>query len=132
LFIGGGRLEVFCRDDDAKELEDAFCWSSFTSSFTSLLSPSSFGIRGGFPGGGLLVLGNKGAIGNIFLSFPNNAFGAAAIRSLCDTNTAHVVDTNATAGRIGGTPLDERDIMSKERLCFRRTQKEEAIFCGYF
>ena len=81
-----------------------------------------------------ITLGN--AIGNIFLNVLDEiritAFGAAAIRSLCDTNTAHVVDTNATAGRIGGTPLDERDIMSKESLCFRCTQKEEAIFCGYF
>ena len=76
-----------------------------------------------------ITLGN--AIGNIFLNVLDEiritAFGAAAIRSLCDTNTAHVVETNATAGRsIGGTPppLDERDIFI--------TSKEEAFFCGYF
>ena len=82
----------------------------------------------------LLLLGNTlgNAIGNIFLNVLDEnritAFGAAAIRSLCDTNTAHVVDTNATAGRsIGGTPppLDERDI-------FMTTSKEEVLFCGYF
>ena len=75
-----------------------------------------------------ITLGN--AIGNIFLNVLDEiritAFGAAAIRSLCDTNTAHVVETNATAGRsIGGTPLDERDI-------FMTTSKEEVLFCGYF
>ena len=69
------------------------------------------------------------ANGNIFLNVLDEiritAFGAAAIRSLCDTNTAHAVETNATAGRsIGGTPLDERDIFM--------TSKEEAFFCGYF
>ena len=76
----------------------------------------------------LLLLGNTfgNAIGNIFFENRITAFGAAAIRSLCDTNTAHVVETNATAGRsIGGTPLDERDI-------FMTTSKEEVLFCGYF
>ena len=120
---------VFSTEDDAAAF---FCWwwSSPQSSFTS----SSFGFGGGFPGtGGVLLLVVSitlgDANGNIFLNVLDEiritAFGAAAIRSLCDTNTAHVVETNATAGRsIGGTPLDERDIFM--------TSKEEAFFCGYF
>tara|TARA_B000000437_G_scaffold206074_2_gene172750 strand:- start:2233 stop:2595 length:363 start_codon:yes stop_codon:yes gene_type:complete len=120
---------VFSTEDDAAAF---FCWwwPSPQSSFTS----SSFGFGGGFPGtGGVLLLVVSitlgDANGNIFLNVLDEiritAFGAAAIRSLCDTNTAHVVETNATAGRsIGGTPLDERDIFM--------TSKEEAFFCGYF